>query len=181
MKTGKKSRFDGAAPRLARAGFRMAKSLTYDAGRGFSWGGLSRWEIRAHHRLNVWFIPFFYLYLAVVVVPLFSRRNPPAPPLGQPPAAPPPAGGFTGVPPLRLALLAMIVLLFISGVFWVRIFLRQRRAVIGASGRACPNCLYDLSGVPGVDYCTECGFAVDLDELVRRWSKRYRALRRGKY
>ena len=46
---------------------------------------------------------------------------------------------------------------------------RIKRAVAGTSGRACTNCVHDLSGLGDTGMCPECGRAFDIAADQRSW------------
>ncbi len=48
---------------------------------------------------------------------------------------------------------------------------RIKRAVAAASGRACLNCIYDLSGLADTGACPECGRAFDTTADQRSWAR----------
>ncbi len=48
---------------------------------------------------------------------------------------------------------------------------RIKRAVLAAHGRACINCVHDLSGLGDTGTCPECGHAFDAAADQRRWAR----------
>jgi uncharacterized paraquat-inducible protein A len=54
-------------------------------------------------------------------------------------------------------------------VWWFRVLLKTRKRVLDAGGVACERCLFDLSSLPQVGRCPECGTEYERERLVRMW------------
>src|SRR5258708_23381839 len=63
-----------------------------------------------------------------------------------------------------------ILMLVGQAVVFVR-FVRLRRRLRAASGRLCPRCGYDLSGLDDAGFCPGCGRGVDLQRGIAKWRR----------
>ncbi|MDX2132873.1 MAG: hypothetical protein SFY69_12555 [Planctomycetota bacterium] len=75
-------------------------------------------------------------------------------------------GGWAG--PL-VFFLPQFVVIFVLTVVYRRARGRAKRVVDASDGRACWHCVYDLSGLPEIGACPECGRAYEHAEVQRRW------------
>ena len=64
-----------------------------------------------------------------------------------------------------LGVLMMAASIALAAVGWKRDVQRIRNL----RGRACPQCLYDLSHLPDAGACPECGTPYDMDRVLAQW------------
>ncbi len=67
--------------------------------------------------------------------------------------------------------LACFAPMFVSIFFIWRGQRRIKRAVLAANGRACINCVHDLTGLGDTGTCPECGYVFDTPADQRRWAR----------